>query len=403
MIAGPAKFRADALSRFAGWLAVGPCACTALLLVTCVAGCEHRAPGERFSAGYIFPEKESTLTHALVVKNTTDRAVEVLRIEKTCTCTSFELDRYRLGRGETAKLTLRIDVNKGYMHKTAACVLKTDHPEVKDWPYTVEFVSAPFAVAEPDALNLGRWGADSSNPNTDNAVVLNLFGDSEIALSREDFTVPGELELKLSPRREVHALQPKGWNTKYELSIRLSPKGLQNVREGSYSGIVTRTINLVSPGSKSRPWQYSVYWQALDSLEVHPSYLVFGNLLDEGDDHSGSVTITTTTNETFRVVSVNGDSDHVRMDSKFDSMEYGGRHRLTFKPRPDEFLSQIRPGESRKFASGIIQVHTTNGRKPIVQIPWSAMLESSASRRSKVPEVQTFPRSEGSTPARTLH
>ena len=402
-IAGPGDFGKCLSSRIACSFGLSPSAYALALILTFTSGCSYRAPGERFSAGYVFPEKQSSFTHCFVVKNTTERPVEFLRIEKSCTCASVELEKYRLARGETAKLTFRMDVNKSYMHRVAACVLKTDHPKFKDWPYTVEFVSVPFAVADPDVLNLGRWRADSTNPEADHAVTLDLFADSQIALSRADFTVPNELELKLSPRAAVRRLQPQGWNTTYELSIRLSPKGLQTVRESSQSGVVTRTIDLLSPGSKSRRWQYTVYWQTLDSLDVHPSYLVFGNVLDEGDDHSRSVTITSTTSETFRIVSINGDSGHVRMASTVDSAEDAGRHRVTFELRPDESVGQNRAGGSPRFASGTIHVRTTDRRKPNIEIPWTAMLEPSGRRDLTGPGVKSPAGSNGSTTARSLN
>ena len=46
-------------------------------------------------------------------------------------------------------------VPRGYMQKTAACYLRTDHPGLKDWVYSIQLVSLPFISANPPDLNLG--------------------------------------------------------------------------------------------------------------------------------------------------------------------------------------------------------------------------------------------------------
>ena len=166
------------------------------LLLGCISGCAQTQPGESHFAGYISSEKQSKVSHVFSVKNTTTEQVEIRTVDKTCACTSFELGKSRLASGESTTLTVGVDVMKTLMARTAVCILRTDHPKFKDWTYSITFVSAPFAVAEPNALNLGPFKLDGENLNTVREVTLDLFDESEIDLRRDSFTVPDEIEFR---------------------------------------------------------------------------------------------------------------------------------------------------------------------------------------------------------------
>ena len=181
--------------------------CAHLLLLTCIPGCARGVPGETFTAGYILPEKQSKVTHDFVVTNTTSEPVKIDSVDRSCTCTSFKLEKYQLAPGETTKLTIDVDVNPGYMQKSATCVLKTDHPRFKNWSYTTKFVSLPFMVADPSDLNLGSFTVNGKNANAVQHATLDLFADSSIELTRASFSVPDEIEFNILRNPEVRRLQ----------------------------------------------------------------------------------------------------------------------------------------------------------------------------------------------------
>jgi hypothetical protein len=293
------------------------------------------------------------------------------------------LGRKQLASGESTELTLDVDVARTYMHKFATCVLKTDHPRLKDWAYTVELVSLPFAVAEPKVLNLGTFKLDDRSLNAVQHATLDLFADTKIELSQDHFTVPEELELKISSKPRVRRLQRDIWDTRHRVSIGLSPKGREKVLHNSRPGIITKAVQLTV--GKSRHWQYSVYWQTLASLESHPSYLSFGNALDYNDDRHGSVTISSTTNEKFRIVHIKNHAGDTRIESNVDTTSEAPRHRVQFRLRaPGHWGNGARAAdEPVRFLSGTIQVETTDKLQPMVEIPWSAMLTPSAKARPK--------------------
>jgi Protein of unknown function (DUF1573) len=347
-----------------------------LLSSTFLAGCARRIPGEKFDAGYILTEKQSSVTHDFVVANTMSQRVKILDVEKTCGCASFSLGKYELASGESTSLTIKVEAPNGYMRKYAACVLKTDHPKFRDWSYTVQFTSLPFVVAEPEVLNLGCLKAGDGDANVTEHATLDLFADRRVELTRASFVAPDEIDMSISSKPEVRRLQRGIWNTRYSINVGLKLRGPGAPSHDSPSGVVTKAIRLEAKAPDSRRWDYSVYWQELPPLDVHPSYLVFGNVLSEtGHDHV-SVLLSSTTGEGFRVLSVSDRSHNITIESAIDSSSEARQHRIVFKkPRPYE-PGGVASTQSKRFLSGTIQVRTTSQLRPLVEIPWSAMVES---------------------------
>ena len=89
------------------------------------------------------------------------------------------------------------------MQKYATCILKTDHPDLRDWGYSIQFTSLPFAVGDPADLNLGTFTVDGKNLDVVQHAAFDLFAESKIDLTRANFTVPEEIELRISSRPEV--------------------------------------------------------------------------------------------------------------------------------------------------------------------------------------------------------
>ncbi len=224
--------------------------------------------------------------------------VNILRVEKNCACASFDFEKYQLAPGESAKLTINVDVAPAYMRKSASCVLKTDHPRFKDWFYTIEFMSLPFVVAEPDVLNLGSFSADGRDLGAVQHATVDVFGDAKIELTRDNFLVPEEIDLNVSQPTEARRLKGGIWDNRYRLSVRLSKKGREVVNHSSRSGITTKTVQLRAGESTAEQWQYSVYWRALPPLESRPSYLAFGNFR-AGSRASSGIPKTPTSDRVF--------------------------------------------------------------------------------------------------------
>jgi hypothetical protein len=356
----------------------------AFLLLGCAFGCAPTHPGESFFAGYISPEKQSTVRRVFVVRNTTSDPVEILTVDRNCSCTSFELGKYRLAAGETTNLTMSVDLTKGFMRRTAACVLRTNHPTFKDWSYSLACVTAPFAVADPDVLNLGSFKSNGQNTDTvKREVAFDFYAASKVELSRDNFTVSEEIDFKLSPKPESRKLQADMWKTTYKASIGLGENGRQKVLSKREPGIHTETIELSVQNPEPRRWQYSMYWQVMPSLQSHPSHLSFGNVLDAAEDHRRHVMISSSTEDRFRILSVKSDSPAIRIEPAFNATDEAARHTVNFRAIGESAIELPQKGTPVRFCSGIIQVQTTDKFQPVVTIPWSATLERSGSQSSK--------------------
>jgi hypothetical protein len=352
-------------------------ACAVLFVLTSMFGCSPKHPGERYSAGYVFPEKQSKVVHDFVVRNTTSESVKIQRVERSCTCASFSLGQEQLAPGESTTLRINVDVMPTYMQKSATCVLKTEHPRFKDWAYTVQFTSLPFIVADPPDLNLGSFTVDGKSGNGPQYATLDLFTGSKIELKRASFSVPDEIELDITSGPEVRRLQRGVWDTRYKVGFRLSSKGRATLLGATQSALITKTVRLAGGEAGARPWQYTVFWKALAPLESHPSNLSFGNLLDGRDDHSRRVLVSSTTGETFRILSIASPAEDFRIESAVDTTEEAGSHLVKFRAVAKAASDSRSASAMRHFLSGRIQVHTTEKRSPIVEIPWSALIEPS--------------------------
>jgi hypothetical protein len=290
---------------------------------------------------------------------------------------------------------MSVDVTKGYTQRLATCILKTDHPQFKDWSYSIQFTSFPFVMADPRDLNLGSFTVDGKSPNAVQKAALDVFADSKIELTRDDFTVPEEIELTItSLSSEVRQLQRNVWTTRYQVTIGLSAKGREAVLHNAQPGLITKAIQIAAGEPRSRRWQYSVYWQTLAPLESQPSHLSFANLMDEGDDHCSSITISSTTDEKFRIISVTNQSQGIQIESTVDTADDAPQHRLKFKARELNDTKGRSTGGPRRFFSGRIQVRTTHKLRPVVEIPWSAMLDPSVTIHSNAdhPKSSSEPR-----------
>ena len=118
-------------------------------------------------------------------------------------------------------------------------------------------------------------------------------------------------------------------------------------------------------------------------LIIHPSYVSFENLLDERDDHCRSITISSTTNEKFRVISIKGTVSGCPIEFAVDTTDEAVLHRVKFNVSETKVSEGLATIARRRFLSGTIRVRTTNKSQPVVEIPWSAMLDRSVSLHSR--------------------
>ena len=250
----------------------------AWLCLLCLSGClrsNSKPPGEIYNAGCVFSAEQPTISHDFDVINSTSETVNVVDVERSCGCASFQLKAKRLVPGESTVLTVRVDVPKSYIQKSASCILKTDHPRLNNWIYTLQFTALPRIVADPAILDLGSFSPDDAAQSTPKNATVDVFLDSNVELPESIFTAPKELDLRVISRPSRHRIQGDVWNTRYKLSIGLKqavPSIDATEPVVTFKTIELKNINL-------GPWSYSVYWKVLPALVASPSVLSFGNRL----------------------------------------------------------------------------------------------------------------------------
>ena len=97
----------------------------------------------------------------------------------------------------------------------------------------------------------------------------------------------------------------------------------------------------------------------------------------EPGHHRRSVVISSTTGQKFRITSVKVQRQDVRIESSVDMTDEAPRQRVTFEALDYDDSKSASADGKRRFLSGTLQVHTTDKLRPVVEIPWSAMLDSS--------------------------
>ena len=346
----------------------------ALVLNSSCTRAKRTAPGETFSAGFVFPDQESAVTRDFRVINTTSRTVRISRVERSCSCASYRLENYELQPRGSTTLSMTVDVPKGYMQKSASCILVTDDPTFPNWTYSIVLTSLPFVVAQPDTLDLGSVDTAKAAQAISSHVNIDIYSRTKVSLVREDFAVPRDMELRIVSGPTFRKIRRDIWNTKYELSVGLA--GLADASgDGGLFSVSTRAIELTAPGGER--WSYPVYWRTTPLLACHPTVLNFGNLLDKADEHVRVVTLCCVGDRKFRILSISADVPGVAIDADFNSTRVASVHRVSIK------MGACKPIGSQLLA-GKIRIQTSETLQPAVDLPWSAMLDSKEGARPEV-------------------
>ena len=183
------------------------------------------------------------------------------------------------------------------------------------------------------------------------------------------------MELQIAPNPEIRRLQRDTWNSRYKLLVGLSPKGRETILRTTDSGPVTRAIEVTA--GDDRTWSYSVYWQISPQIVSQPSFLNFGNLLDEKEDHSRKLTITSKTKEKFKILSIRNQLPDASIECVYDESNEAVSH-------PLKIVASRHKVSTSRFLTGSIQIETTAKAQPNVAIGWTAVLNRPTETHAKL-------------------
>jgi hypothetical protein len=105
----------------------------------------------------------SIVSHEFVVKNTSDKDVNVLSVQTTCGCTSPQWDRV-IKPGETGKVSVAFNPSGRRGREQKFVTVTTDHPSCASIQLMVTADVKPLIVLEPQNVFFGELGLGAKAP-----------------------------------------------------------------------------------------------------------------------------------------------------------------------------------------------------------------------------------------------
>lgn len=251
-----------------------------VVLLTVLAGgkaCNREASGihdNHHDAGTIFDDgKELVRTFPLV--NTTTQAIDIVKISKSCNCTSIEVDKMKLFPGESASIVMRIHPSRSKGTYKVVGTLRTSE-SLKPHEYVVEYSVVPHIAFESPSLNLGLISSkvdsseESVSPSRSLWFELNQTTESAIIpVVTLNATPPIVAKIAQQDVTKVFA-QGKMRQTRYRMEINADQASLQSFPSGFHSSILTVMSSTGESASAT------VLWSLDSPLNVAPNPISFG-------------------------------------------------------------------------------------------------------------------------------
>ncbi len=338
---------AGALSAFAVAVSCGGCGSQ-----------KNTRPGETFDAGYVFADSTPKVSREFTVRNPTDRTVRILDVAKTCGCTSFDLRRWTLGPGESTTLRINVNTPLAYQQVYSACTLKTEHPMLTDWPYTIKFTALPRVAFSTNHVNFGRIA--KNGPELAQTAYVDTFDGPPDLLMQEDLTAPAGLSVELSPEPERHRLAENVWNVRHTIVIKL-----QSPRADKSGGMQTRSIDVrAHNGARA---SLPVIWSYDEPIVRAPSVIGFGKVAPGSKSQERILFLHSSVGKRFRILSASSAPGSPPVSAEFERKE-SDQHKL-------QLTLQLPEGIQAPALSGKIQITTDHEAAPVVEVPWSAIVD----------------------------
>ncbi len=357
-----------------------------ILVAVFSSGCYHGQPAQRisteatsFDAGGIVADKSSDLVHIFTLRNSASRPVKILGIDKMCGCLDATIDLESVAPGQEVELKLSARVSPAYSPRRAAtCIVKTDDPTKAAVPYSLIFETFPRIRFRPLALRLS-WPERAGTPVEDGIGEAEAWLDTFRARGEEtdspaQFRVPDGLSVEI--RGEPTSDEPARGviRTSYPLRVRSLPDRL-----GGKFGPQQLDVSVLT--RRGERGSLLVTWTRRSSVDASPSHIHFGTLSGPIAGPT-TVTVRSTEDRAFRILSVAGDDSATVMPADAELNQYGPVSPLR-TAHPVRFRIRLTNPRARA-AAGTITFITDDESCPKTSVFWSAFLDSGDSTRSVV-------------------
>jgi hypothetical protein len=295
--------------------------------------------------------------HEFTVRNTTDRAVRILGVDKACNCTTAEVSRRFLEPGQSARLRVSVRVPAARTRLSVSCAVRTDHPTLRDWNYTVAFEYLPRIALSETFLTVG-----SSDKGVflrkSKQVMVEVFGRSDEDVPRVRADAPEDLVVENDGLPEHRRLSAGTWTARYPVVVRLS-----DTHERT-PGLHARTVTISS--SDGRSASLSASWSYEPPIAVTPSFVHFGQVAAGCRSACRRLSLLSTSGRRFRVLEVRCGDPFARCDAvrgRGSAVSHGVE--VAVVPAPEARAGPM---------TGKIHLLTDEPQQAIVEVRWSMLV-----------------------------
>jgi Protein of unknown function (DUF1573) len=318
--------------------------------------------------GGVLVDRLSTISHVFHVKNTRNRSLRVLGVQKSCGCLEASIDRDLIAPYQEALLTLSASVTPSYSAKTVHCVLRTDDPDNATLTYSLAFQTFPRVQFRPLALNLGslrRTGTAGDGTHSAVEASLEVFrasGEEVDSVARLD--VPGGLSAALRGAATTDEPAKGVVRISYRVRVQLradGPTDTTGSRRQLVIGALTRRGEQAS---------LPVAWAWQEAVEASPSNVSFGALTGATSE-AARVLVRSTEDRSFRILSILGDDSASVEDLRTEAIGGDSPRRLVHSVSFRLRLSN----PSVRASAGTVTIVTDDDACPRLPVRWSAFVE----------------------------
>lgn len=118
------------------------------------AGPKFELDATTISIGKVFVHEQKK--NEIVIKNTGDAVLQIIRIDEDCECTTVETDKKTLAPGESGKIIITFEAGEEIGETVEEAKIFTNDPDKKETDIHVNAVVIPFAEIHPPRLDFGK-------------------------------------------------------------------------------------------------------------------------------------------------------------------------------------------------------------------------------------------------------
>lgn len=302
--------------------------------------------------------------------NPSAKALRVVDIRRTCTCTEASISKRLLQPGATADLTLKLSVRPVLRDWSIHCTLFMDSTEEPERTYTLRYRSYPGIRFEDETVNLGSRATGPGGDHLAGTTWIETYSPASgppVSIAPVRWTGPVQAAITDGPKVE---LIDRGTvrRARYRVELAVPPEPGAAESPGTHSGSVT-----AETGS-GRSASASVVWTVVSPLVATPSSVYFGTVGLGRRDATKKVIIRATDGSHFRLMGANSGRPEVQARiAEADGPNPSRVVALTCSPLPT----------SPRYLAGRAVFRTDHPRAPRLEILWSAVIGPDTAAQKK--------------------